>query len=189
MTSYRIGRHEGLVAAARWLLPGLLVSAVLAGCAPPADSGQGVASVGGSGTPAASAGGSPAADGADRALQFANCLRAHGLDVQDPGPDGRPKLGTNPDQAKVQAALDACRQYAPDVMASGSLTPEQREQMLAYIKCLRERGIAISDPDPETGMPQRKDFVRFRQPDAAMKQAQQACVDKQPNFLGVGGGH
>jgi hypothetical protein len=182
--SRRSERHLVATVLALWLLLG-----VLAGCGSSKSSTDGVASVDGSGKPAASSSEAPALDSEDRALQFANCLRGHGLDVQDPGPGGRPKLGNNTDPAKVQAALNACRQYAPDVMASGSLTPEEREQMLAYVKCLREHGIAISDPDPDTGMPQQRDFVKFRQPDAAMKQAQQACVDKQPNFLNLGGGH
>jgi hypothetical protein len=194
MTTYPIGRdrREGagrlgrrLAVSVLALLPvAVVLAVVLAGCGPAQTSGDGVASGGSPTRPAASSSESPAADAGARALQFANCLRAHGLDVQDPGPDGRPRLGTNVDPGKLQTALNACRQYAPDVMASGSLTQEDRERMLAYIQCLREHGIAIADPDPKTGMPRQEDAAKFRQPDAAMKKAQQACVDKQPNFLG-----
>ncbi len=180
MTRYRLAA----TVLAQSILALSVLTGALAGCGQTKQSGDGVASVGGSTTPAAISSEPPAADSSDRALQFTKCLRAHGIDVPDPGPDGRPRLGGNVDQGKLQAAMQDCRRYAPDVVASGRLGPEEREQMLTYLRCLREHGVTIDDPDPETGMPQRKDLARFRDPDAGMTKAQQACADKRPNFLG-----
>jgi hypothetical protein len=149
------------------------------------DSGNGVASVNGnSAAPSAKASATPAADDAERMLQFTKCLREHGLNVQDPGPDGQPKLDPNTDPNKRQQALDACRSLAPGALANGGLSNEDRNQMLAFIQCLRAHGIAVDDPDPTTGMPQRKDFNKFRNPDEDMKKAMDACKDKRPQGLG-----
>jgi hypothetical protein len=190
MTTHRIGLNGPAIArrlGVRLVVSGLalsLMTGALAGCGSAQNSDDGVASVAGSAKPTAASSDAPAADSQERALQFARCLRAQGLDVQDPGSDGRPKLGSGVDAGKLQAALDACRRYAPDFLSGAGMSAAEREQMLVYIKCLREQGIAIDDPDPATGMPQHKDFAKFRQPDEAMKKAQQACQDKQPNGLG-----
>jgi hypothetical protein len=148
------------------------------------NSGDGVASVNGTGGAPASASVAPSMDDQEKLLQFTKCLREHGLNVQDPGPDGRPKIDPNTDPTKQKAALDACRQYAPGALANGYLSQEDKAAMLAYIQCLREHGITINDPDPNTGMPQRSDIMKFRNPDPAMQKAMDACKDKRPQGFG-----
>ena len=48
-------------------------------------------------------------------LQFARCMRQHGVDVPDPGADGGIRIrGAGPDDPRFKAAQQACQQYAPD---------------------------------------------------------------------------
>jgi len=63
-----------------------------------------------------SAGGSGDADPRGQLLRFARCMREHGIDVADP-PAGEDRITINPGtstDAQVQAAQQACAQYAPD---------------------------------------------------------------------------
>ena len=93
------------------------------------------------------------------ALKFAKCMREHGVDVPDPkreagggikitaGSRGR---SGGADNAKMQAAQKACQKY---LKAGGGRAPSAAEQakakdaMLAYTRCMRSRGIKISDPE------------------------------------------
>ncbi|WP_433418491.1 hypothetical protein ACQP1V_02690 [Microtetraspora malaysiensis] len=51
----------------------------------------------------------------DALVKFAQCMRDHGIDMKDPAPDGRVDIdipqGTP--QQKVEAAQQACKQFAP----------------------------------------------------------------------------
>jgi hypothetical protein len=164
-----------------------LMLGVLAGCGSNSSSNNGVASVGGSAGASPSASTNIGGTTEERWLQFAQCLRNQGLDVEDPGPGGgQPKLKGDVPQAKRQDALRACRQYAPGILGSSTLSPQDREKMLKYIQCLRQHGITLADPDPQTGMPQQQDFPKFRNPDGNMRQAQQACADLRPQGFGDG---
>jgi hypothetical protein len=65
-------------------------------------------------------GGEPTASAADtaRALQFARCMRAHGIDVPDPGGNGsvhldKDKTSIDVKSEKFQAAQRACEKYGP----------------------------------------------------------------------------
>jgi hypothetical protein len=68
-----------------------------------------------------------------QALRFARCMRAHGIDLPDPSPNGgglviqgggsggRTRSGPNPDDPKFKAAQQACQKYLPKGgMASNS---------------------------------------------------------------------
>ena len=185
-----------MVTTARWariwpaiVLP-LLLSAALAGCGgEKSDSGD-VATLGDpTAAPSASAapGGEPASsDDAERWLQFTGCLRDQGLDVQDPAiAGGLPGLRNQTgDKAKRKAAIAACVQYAPPGVHGGGMSAEDRQKMLNYMQCLRDNGVQVSDPDPSTGLPQRADRDKFRNPDTRMLAAQKACMAKLPASFG-----
>ncbi|WP_433053011.1 hypothetical protein [Dactylosporangium sp. CS-033363] len=124
---------------------------LLFGCSS-APSGPSVATAdGGTAKPSASA----APDKAEANRQFAKCMREHGVDVPDPGPDG--SIQFNPDAAggdrsKAVAAASACQQYLPNGGTLENLSPDQLEQARAFAKCMREHGIDMPDPDPNTGV-------------------------------------
>ena len=96
-------------------------------------------------------------DPQEAALEWARCMREHGVDVPDPevGSGGRVtvrrRAGTRIDASneKFQAAVEECG--TPLGNARPQLTEEQREQlqetMLKFAKCMREHGVDMPDPD------------------------------------------
>jgi hypothetical protein len=132
-------------------VPVLLLTA-LAGCAGKEDRPQ-VASAGGG----PSAGPSAPADQAAKGREFARCMRAEGIEMPDPGPDGMVAMpaGRVDDKAgmqKMEAALEKCREFLPDGGEPPKATAEDLAKAREYAKCVREHGLpGFPDPDPETG--------------------------------------
>ncbi|MCK2216319.1 hypothetical protein MF672_021305 [Actinomadura sp. ATCC 31491] len=58
--------------------------------------------------------GTPSAEDYDKMLKFAQCMRAHGVDVADPKP-GQPMriMAKGGSKDKLEAAHKACEEYAP----------------------------------------------------------------------------
>jgi hypothetical protein len=172
--------------------PLLLLGLALAGCGGSSDGGDGIASAGTdpTATPSAAATGEPPSDDPnERRLQLTKCLRDNGLEVDDFDPNGGlPEAGkafATADPEKRDAAFDACRQYAGGADQQAAMSEENKAKTLEYVRCLREQGVDIADPDPETGRPQTKDLQKFINPDEKMKQAMDACGDLRK---GLGGG-
>jgi hypothetical protein len=84
--------------------------------------------------------------------KFAECMREHGAEVPDPGPDGKLEFGADVDRTKVAEAMPACQQLLPGGGTLSNLTPEQLEQARKFARCMREHGIDMPDPDPATGV-------------------------------------
>src|SRR5215468_4760311 len=108
----------------------LVTAGVLVGCGG-GGKGPGVATANG-GTTTASASPHPTAsvDREQQAIDFARCMRAHGVNVPDPDPGSGggiriqvPKGG----KAKLDAAQEACKQYLPNGGTPPSLDPQQLE--------------------------------------------------------------
>ncbi|WP_238016366.1 hypothetical protein KZZ52_57970 [Dactylosporangium sp. AC04546] len=146
----------------------LLTLLLLAACSPA--HGPSVASAGGG--PSVSA--SPSADKAEANRRFAKCMREHGVDVPDPGPDGNLTIATGADRSKVLEASEACQEFLPNGGALKNLSPEQLEQARAFAKCMREHGVNMPDPDPNTGLSSfLKSDIDVNSP--AFKAAAEAC--------------
>ncbi len=116
---------------------------VVAGC------GSSAAGAGGTGT-------SPSASGGP-ALQFANCMRAHGVtNFPDPSPGGGiqigPGSGINPQSPAFQAAQKACARYGPKGGGPPRMTASGRRKALAFAECVRAHGVP-SFPDPSESPP------------------------------------
>lgn len=132
---------------------------------------------------------SASADRMQAALDFARCMRAHGVDMPDPDPNGGVKIqvpgGT--DKTKVSAAQQACKQYLPNGGVPPTLSPEQVEQARTFAKCMREHGVNVPDPDPATG---RFTLSGVNPDDPAFKNATQACKSAYsgPLMFGTNGG-
>jgi hypothetical protein len=130
----------------------MLLLTVLGGCAEK-ENRQQVASAGGG--PAASA--SAPADQAAQGREFAKCMRAAGVEMPDPGPDGMvgmpamradDKAGTT----KMEAAMEKCREFLPTGGEPPKASAEDLAKARDYAKCIREHGLPdFPDPDPETG--------------------------------------
>ncbi|SHN06658.1 hypothetical protein [Cryptosporangium aurantiacum] len=129
-----------------------LLALVLAGCGSD-DGDDQVASVADRST-AAGASASPTISRDEMGVKFAQCLRENGLDVADPEPGKgvRMKFGKETDPQKVEAAMEACREYNPQADSSGNAESDKRNR--AFAQCMRQHGVEkFADPEPgQTGI-------------------------------------
>jgi len=159
----------------------LVAGLALAGCK---SSGPGVATAG-SGAPAASSsagsGPSPAADEGERAIQFQQCMREHGVEVQTSEDKGGVAIQASPgDKQKAIAATEACRRYLPAGGEKPQMSPEDIERMRQFSQCMRDHGIPEwPDPDPETGRISMENDRELKQ-NPKLPEAFRACDNLQP---------
>jgi hypothetical protein len=125
---------------------------------------------------------SPAASG--QPLKFAQCMREHGVDMPDPGSDGKITINSGPGQEHtVDDAQQACRQFAPN----GGNGPDKpmpkadQERFLKFAACMRQHGVPMQDPEFEGGGVK----MRVQAPDGPGNQAkdeaaQKACANLLP---------
>jgi hypothetical protein len=164
---------------------GLVLALALAACG--GSDGDRVASLSGAGATTTTTGGGQAGatrDPQQAALDFARCMRQHGVDMPDPEVDdqGRVKVrigaggaGRRPDPAKLEAAQKACGSLMGGGDGDRQIDPAQRDAMVAFARCMRERGIDMPDPTGD-GLVVRRDGDSGPDPESeAFKAAEQAC--------------
>ena len=165
----------------RWCLPVALAALALgaAGCG-------GSGGSGGSGSGAASGGG--ASDSA-KLVQYAQCMRAHGLPSFPDPVDGQLRLQVtkggplDPSSPQFQAAQQACKSLEPPGLQSGgSQSNQQQSQLLRFVSCMRSNGVP-NFPDPQNG---RFTITGVDPNSPQFQQAMQACRKLLPG--GVAGG-
>jgi hypothetical protein len=151
--------------------------------------GDGVASLGGAGsaTSTTAAGGG---DDRQKALNWARCMRQHGIDLPDPRFDAQgnmippepPAVANAQAKRKFIAAEQACRQY----VISGGPPPrppsaQERQRALASARCLRQHGLNVPDPLIDaTGIHQPLPEGMDRD-DPRLRAPRQACRQYLPN--------
>jgi hypothetical protein len=118
-------------------------------------------------------------------LDFARCMRAHGIDMPDPKFDANGGggiqmqsggQGTTPEQQR--AAEKACAKYQKQIKPppmSAAEKQRQREEALANARCMREHGIDMPDPqfDENGGILQKGPTIDTDR--AKFKKAEEAC--------------
>jgi hypothetical protein len=120
------------------------------------------------------------------ALDFARCMREHGVNMPDPevddqgrirmrvGSDG-PGGGARPDPKKLEAAQQACGSLMGGGDGDRQLDPAERDAMVAFARCMREHGIDMPDPTGE-GLMVRRDGKDGPDPRSEkFQEAEQAC--------------
>jgi hypothetical protein len=109
-------------------------------------------------------------------LEFAKCMREHGVDMPDPqtGPDGGGFIMVGPSDVSAaggdatagpttgglgidgeglpeefKAADEACRHILDDLIQDGGppMDAEAQDRALEFAKCMREHGVDMPDPD------------------------------------------
>ena len=166
-------RRATLAAALAVLL--LTVAAVASGCGS-SSSEDGVAALDGAPTieeeRATEASGQTDEDPQEAALDWARCMREHGVDAPDPEVDEdgriqiRPGAGRRLDDTDADAfreAQDACGTPFGDAgppALSESERAELEENLLAFAACMRENGVDMPDPDLSGG-PRRRPQDRW----------------------------
>jgi hypothetical protein len=111
-------------------------------------------------------------------LEFAKCMREHGVDFPDPV-DGRFEFRSERgEEAKVAEAQEACRpilQYVAPAPLDEEQQAVQREAALEFAKCMREHGVDMPDPEftDDGGMLMR--MPEGAEDDPKIEEAQKAC--------------
>jgi hypothetical protein len=93
----------------------------------------------------------------EAAQKFVACMREHGVDMEDPeiSSGGEVNIqinGQDMDHSKVDAAMEACREYSPFGTHNGPAPdPAMQERMRQFAQCMRDHGVdAFPDPDDGT---------------------------------------
>ncbi|MFI7354677.1 hypothetical protein ACIBTP_12090 [Streptomyces avidinii] len=140
-------------------------------CANDASAGKKDSSGGSSGT--GSGGSSSDGSVADNAVKMRQCLREHGIDVPDPEPGQDPRgmtLGGDADPQKMQEAMKAC---GMSTGAGKEPTQEEKDKELEWIRCMRENGVALKDPEYNGGMKSATEIPKGQE--KAFEEAQKKC--------------
>ena len=133
-----------------------MLALIVAGCS---NASGGAGSSGGDST-AAAAGSVGSGTAHERAVEFAQCMRANGIGAF-PDPDASGKLtidgianGSSVDtsSAAFEQALSACKDLEPPGFTGTKVTPQQRTARLKFAQCMRDNGVK-DFPDPANGEP------------------------------------
>jgi len=155
-----------------------LVALTLALCA--------VALVACGGGGAGSSGGGETASEEEAALEFTECLRAHGVEVEDPKP-GQKNIEVDGNDPTTKKALTACngKLGSAGQELSSEENVEFREGALALAQCFREQGIDMGDPEFLGPGKFHLDIAGIDTESPAFKAAQEACDEELPELPGV----
>jgi hypothetical protein len=160
----------------------------------------------------AAAGGAASGSAYQARLNFAKCMRAHGVSVPDPSANGGPAGGGSGtpgggfrqlrSSPNFEAASTACAKYRSKAFGFGNFTPAQRaaaqQALVKFAECMRSNRIEnIPDPSSSSG----GGFGIFRSIPSSernspeFKKALMACSSTLPRFgrggpggAGAGGG-
>jgi hypothetical protein len=171
----------------------LVVALAAAACGSAGAGGPGVATLS-SADPGASP--SPSVDPQQAFVDYARCMREHGIDMPDPQVntgDGKLQVsigiaGNGADKKKLTDAEAACNHFISSVTlgsGKGTIDPADQDAMLAYARCMRDHGVDMPDPQFQDGGAIMKigDSASATQIDPTsktFKDAEEACRSKLP---------
>jgi hypothetical protein len=133
-----------------------LIGLISAGCGSNASSESGTASSTGTastGTGTSSSGATTKLTAQEKAVKFAECMRANGVPhFPDPDAKGDFNFGVDVSKEVFARAVDACKALKPPGALSGKRTPKQQSASLRFAQCVRDHGVK-DFPDPVNGEP------------------------------------
>jgi hypothetical protein len=140
-----------------WPLAALATVALIgAGCSNGSAENGNTGTGSGSGSGSASStgtGGTKNATDQDKAVKFAQCMRANGVpDFPDANAKGQFVYGVSVSPAVWTKAVDACKDLQPPGTLSAKRSPKQQSASLRFAECIRENGVK-DFPDPANGEP------------------------------------
>jgi hypothetical protein len=181
------------------------LAGLVGACSGGATSAPGVATLasaapGSSGSPSASP--TASADPQQAMLDYARCMREHGIDMPDPviNQDGSGAIsmtsgsatGSGPSKSEMDTAQAACQHFMDSAFLQGpaqEMSQADQDAMLAYSKCMRDHGIDMPDPvfDGKGGvtMTVTGDSTGLNPTSTKFQDAQATC---QKNLPGAGSG-
>lgn len=123
---------------------------------------------------------------AQKAVQFAQCMRAHGVSqFPDPGASGRFTIESvvngsslDPSAPAFQQALGACKDLEPAGFTGSQRTAPQQRAGIAFAQCIRNHGVPdFPDPLPNGPLVDTKRIPSTAEPGgmSALHAAMQTC--------------
>ena len=89
----------------------------------------------------------------EKAVRFAECVRAHGVPhFPDPDASGNFNFGVDVSAAVFTAAVNACKALQPPGSLSSQRSTAQQSAALRFAACIRTHGVP-DFPDPVNGQP------------------------------------
>lgn len=127
-------------------------------------------------------GGEAGGSAEEAGLEFAECMRGHGVEVEDPR-SGK-SLSVEGDDPKTKKALAACHGKLGDQgqELSSEEGEEFREGVLAFTECMRQEGIPMGDPEFLGPGKFHFDISKVDTSSPAFEAAAEACKDKFPEL-------
>jgi hypothetical protein len=120
-----------------------LVASISAGCGSNAPSGTGTTS----------SGATTKLTAQEKAVKFAECMRANGVPhFPDPDPKGDFNFGVDVSKEVFTKAVAACKALQPPGSLSAKRTPKEQAASLRFARCVRDHGVK-DFPDPVNGEP------------------------------------
>jgi hypothetical protein len=99
------------------------------------------------------AGGNTKLSARDKAVKFAECMRANGVPhFPDPDSKGEVNFGVDVTKEVWLKAVDACKALKPPGALSSTRTPKEQSASLRFAQCVRDHGVK-DFPDPVNGEP------------------------------------
>ncbi|GGO63534.1 hypothetical protein [Nonomuraea cavernae] len=125
----------------------------------------------------ATGGASAPADPREAQLKFAQCMREHGVPMDDPEPNGaiRIKMKKGMEQ-QVEEAQQACKHFMDAAIGDRMGRPDQKTQdrALKFAQCMREHGIHMEDPSSDGKF---KIDIPAGTPEEKLNAAHEACKE------------
>jgi hypothetical protein len=124
-------------------------------------------------------------------LEFAECMRAHGVEIEDPQPGQN--IAIPDDDPSTKKALAACngKLAGAGQELSAEEDEEFREGWLAFSECMRDEGIDLADPRFPGNGKVLLGIAGIDTTSPAFEAAAEACKDEVPaqtgGGIGVGG--
>ncbi|HET9593441.1 MAG TPA: hypothetical protein VFP17_11055 [Solirubrobacterales bacterium] len=124
-------------------------------------------------------------------LEFAQCMRAHGVEIEDPKPGEN--IAIPDDDPSTKKALAACngKLAGAGQELSAEEDEEFREGWLAFSECMRDEGIDLADPRFPGNGKVLLGIAGIDTTSPAFEAAAEACKDEVPaqtgGGIGVGG--
>ena len=89
----------------------------------------------------------------EKAVRFAECIRAHGVaDFPDPNAKNEFEYGVSVTPAVWKRATTACKDLQPPGTLSSKRTHKEQSGALKFAQCMRDNGVK-DFPDPTNGEP------------------------------------
>lgn len=134
------------------------------------------------------------ADVEDAGLDYARCMREHGVDVPDPQPGagGLRAMFTDGDRRSdpgFREAESECRKHLRDLVSQ--VDEDQRREFesarLEFARCMRSKGFDVPDPrsgggPPDSGSGQGGALGELDLDDPRVQEAMEACSSRGPGL-------